>query len=207
MTVHTPGGPLTVNRNVPVDPGGWIKVPRLNDFTRGGQGWFVGGSEVDLVDLDTTKLTSESFDLISPPPVLEAGQSVPAAKKSRKHRFRLFFEARIVGGANVSSNDREKIAFSNTSYRQRRHPHWPENSPDPTLLGVVSLDIAELGGPGGGCQHLHNDLHALFDVMRATARLVALPFRQTIHTIGETAMRFIVDAARIKATEILARLN
>jgi hypothetical protein len=197
VTVHTPGGNLTVNRNVPVDPGGWIKVPRLNDFSFGGHGWFVGGSEVDLIDLDTTKLTSESFDLISPPPVLEAGQSVPAAKKSRKHRFRLFFEARIVGGANVSSNDREKIAFSNTSYKQRRHPHWPENSPDPTLVGVVSLDIAELGGPGGGCQHLHNDLHALFTAYHPFAASGSIYFEGPPVLPAAFALTFAADGESV----------
>ena len=164
VIVHTPGGPLVVDRNVTVDPGGWIKVPRLNDFTFGGRGWFVGGSDVNLIELNTATLTSESFDLIAPPPVLQAGEHVPAARKSRKHRFKLFFTARVVGGANVSSNNRDKIAFSNTAYRQRRHPNWPEITPDPTLLGVVSLNILELigPGPGAGCQHLHNDLHALF---------------------------------------------
>lgn len=163
VTVHlSGGGTVLVDRNVNVDAGGWIKVPRLNDFSFGGSGWFVGGSEVNLIELKSAELTNESFDLIAPPPVLQAGHHVPPSKKSRIHRFRLFFEARIVGGGAVSSNDREKIAISNTSYKQRRHPQWPETNPDPSLVGVVSVDIGELSAPGAGCHHVNNELHVLF---------------------------------------------
>ena len=202
ITVHTPGGPLPpVSRNINVDPGGWIRVPTLNDFSFGGQGWFVGGSDVNLIELMTTKLTDESFDLIAPPPVLHAGASVPAPKKSRKHRFRIFFAAQTLGGGSVSSNDREKIALSNTHYRQRRHPNWPESTPDPTLIGVVSVDIQELAAPGAGCEHLHNELHAQFTAYHPFAAagilyfegpVVALPtlgapFALTLSADGEAA--------------------
>jgi hypothetical protein len=197
VTVHTPGGPLIVDRNVNVDPGGWIKVPRLNEFFFGGRGWFVGGSEVNLIELKTTELTNEFFDLIAPPPVVEAGDHVPAPKKSRKHRFRLFFESRIVAGAVVSSNDREKIAFSNTSFKQRRHPNWPESSPDPTLLGVVSLNIGELGGPGGGCQHLHNELHALYTAYHPFAGSASVYFEGPPALPAAIALAFAADGEAV----------
>lgn len=152
------GPPLVVPRNATVKPGGWIEVPRTNELFIGGRGRFIGGS-VDLINLATTTLTSESFDLIAPPPVLDAGQAVPAGKKSRKHRFRIFFEARkLVGGSGVSSNDREKIAISNTSYLQRRHMNWAGG--DVSIPAVVTLNVDEL--VGAGCKEVDNEVHALF---------------------------------------------
>ena len=47
-----------------------------------------------------------------------------------------------------------------------------------------------------------NDLHALLDVVRAAARFVVVPFTQTVNTIGQTAMRFVVDTTRIETPEI-----
>ncbi|HEX8492830.1 MAG TPA: hypothetical protein VF658_08325 [Pyrinomonadaceae bacterium] len=161
VTIPQPAGPsLSVPRNVNVKPGGWIEVPRINELFLGGRGRFIGGS-VNLINLNTTTLTNESFDLIAPPPVIDAGESIPAGKKSRKHRFRIFYEARKVSdGTGVSSNDREKIAISNTSYLQRRHTNWAGG--DVSLPAVVSLNVDELVGEG--CKEVDNEVHALFTV-------------------------------------------
>jgi hypothetical protein len=164
-TIHRPiafGGDLTVILNQTVKPGGWIEVPRQNDLTPGGTGLFVGGF-VDMVSLDTTKLTYESYDLTTPPPELKAGESVPAAKKSRMHRFKLFFEARIAvspPGPILSANALEKIVMSNTYYTQHRHPSWAGYVT--TTRAAVMIDIDELSAPGSGCNKVSNHVHALW---------------------------------------------
>jgi hypothetical protein len=162
-TIHRPvpmGGDLTVVLNQTVQPGGWIEVPRQNDLTPGGVGLFVGGF-VDMVALDTTQLTNESFDLTAPLPALAAGESVPPLKRSRMHRFKLFFEARVVGALPLlSSNALEKIVLSNTHYTQLRHPSWGGGVT--TQRAVVMVDIAELALPGAGCNKVSNHVHALF---------------------------------------------
>ena len=161
-TVHRNGLPdITVQLNQPVNPGGWIEVPRQNGLVPNGQGLFVGGF-VSMVELDTTKLTNEFFDLTAPPPELKAGESVPAAKKSRMHRFKLFFEARKAPGPGpvLASNVREKIVLSNTHYTQHHHPSWAGFVD--TERAVVMVDIAELATPGAGCNKVTDHVHALF---------------------------------------------
>ncbi|HUK88815.1 MAG TPA: carboxypeptidase regulatory-like domain-containing protein, partial [Blastocatellia bacterium] len=65
-TIHRNGLPdISIVLNQTVAAGGWIQVPRQSNLTVNGEGLFVGGF-VDMVDLDTTKLTSESFDLTAP---------------------------------------------------------------------------------------------------------------------------------------------
>lgn len=162
VTVHRQfGGNLTVPVNVNVEPGGWIKVPRINDFVFGGQGWFVGGSSVQLITLDTTTLASDSHDLTAPLPALRAGESVPVAKRSRKRRFKLFFLARkVVGFATVASNDLEKIAISNATYTQLRHPSWAGGVV--SLRGACMLDIGELSAPGSGCNKISDAVTVLY---------------------------------------------
>jgi hypothetical protein len=160
-TIHRNGFPdITIQLNQSVKPGGWIEVPRQNALVPNGQGLFVGGF-VSMVDLDTTKLTNELYDLTAPPPELNAGDSVPAAKKSRMHRFKLFFEARKVGTIPIlASNVREKIVLSNTHYTQHHHPSWAGFVD--TERAVVMVDIAELAAPGGGCSRVTDHVHALF---------------------------------------------
>lgn len=154
------GGDLTVTLNQTVKADGWIEVPRQNDLVPGGEGLFVGGF-VDMVKLDTKKLTFESYDLTVPPPELKAGESVPPVKKSRMHRFKLFFEAREVGMiAILSSNELEKIVMSNTYYTQHRHPSWAGYVA--TERAVVMIDIDELAAPGSGCNKVSNHVHALW---------------------------------------------
>jgi hypothetical protein len=158
------GPPLTPSVNVTVKPGGWIEVPRENDLTTGGTGRFAR-SAADLVDLDTTQFTNEFFDLTTPAPGLKAGDTVPTGPPtahSEAPSFRIFFESReVVGGAAVSSNQLDKIAFSNTSYSYTRHAEWAGGTV--TTRTVCSLDIAELIAPGAtGCDRLHQHLHALF---------------------------------------------
>lgn len=163
VSIPQPAGPaLSVSLDKDVGPGGWIKVPRENDFFPGGVGRFIpqGG----LINLVTTKLIDEHFDLTVPVPGLAAGEGVAAGKKSRAHTFKLFFEAREVGSSGLlpGSNALEKIVFSNTHYTYARHPSWAGTTP--TTRGVVSLDIKELAGPGAGCGKLTDELHALFTV-------------------------------------------
>lgn len=155
------GPPLVVPVTTAVKPGGWIEVPRENDLTIGGGGRFVR-SAAGLVALDTRQLTNEAFDLRTPAPGLKAGDSVPAAKRSEAPSYRIFFEARkVIGGTAVSSNQLDKIAFSNTAYTYTRHTEWAGG--DVTTKTVCSLDIGELTAPGAtGCDKLKNDLHAFF---------------------------------------------
>jgi hypothetical protein len=156
------GVPLSVSVNKPVKPGGWIEVPRENALFQGGVGRFVplGG----LVDLDTTKLSDQSFDLTvaTPPLPHKAGDAVPVGQQAEKPTFQLIFEARNVATlAAVSTNALAKIAISNTHYTYVRHPLWAGGTL--TNRTVASLDIAELIGPGGtGCNDLSSHAHALF---------------------------------------------
>jgi hypothetical protein len=161
VTVNTGPGtstPVSVNKDVQV--GGWIAVPRDNDLTFGGLGRFIptGG----LAVLDTTKLTNEIFDLtvtVAPLP-LNAGDSVPVAQRSEKPHFKIYFEARkVLGATPVSSNERVKIALSNTRYIYTRHIEWAGGVV--TTIPVLSVDIVEEAS-GGGCVPLKTDVHVLF---------------------------------------------
>jgi hypothetical protein len=169
------GPPLTTSVNQTVKPGGWIEVPRDNDLSIGGHGRFVRSSD-RLVDLDTTKFTNETFDLRVPAPGLRAGDTVPMAKRSEAPTYRIFFEARkVVGGAAVSANQLDKIAFSNTHYTYTRHTEWAGG--DVTTKTVCSLDIAELIAPGAtGCDRLHNHVHALFTTYHPYLDSVSISF-------------------------------
>jgi hypothetical protein len=167
MTISIPqqfGPPLTVNVNTPIAPDGWIAVPRLNSLFLGGVGRFIGGANNQLVDLKTTMLTNEVFDLTSavPPLPVLAGDSVPLAQRSEKPQFKITFEARnAVTHMAIGTNFRDRIALSNTTYTYLRHPDWAGGNV--TTTPVVSLDVAELK-TGGGCNPLKvgSHLHALF---------------------------------------------
>jgi hypothetical protein len=154
------GPPLTPSVNVQIDPDGWIKVPREDALLEGGIGRFVHNA-TGLLNIDTKVLTNETFDLTVPPPGLRAGNAVPATAHSEAPTYRIAFEARVVGGAQVAANSLERIALSNTHYKYARHAEWAGSTP--TTRSVCSLDIAELIGPGAtGCDRLQNQLHALF---------------------------------------------
>jgi hypothetical protein len=154
------GPALVVSVNKNVKPGGWIEVPRENNLVATGVGRFIPNG--NLANLDTRKLTSEPFDLRVPAPGLAAGDAVPAAKKAKKPVFKIFFEARkVIGGASVSGNDRDRIAMSNTAYTYKRHIEWAGG--DVTTKAVCSLDIQELIAPGAtGCSRLQQHLHAMY---------------------------------------------
>jgi hypothetical protein len=146
--------------NKDVKPGGWIEVPTENQLFNGGVGRFIPNTGI-LANLDTTKLTDESFDLtaVAPPLPLKAGDSVPAAQRSEKPHFKIYFEARkVVGGAPVGANNLDKIAISNTHYKFTRHLDWAGG--DVTEILVLSLDVAEL--IANGCAPLGKHVHALF---------------------------------------------
>jgi hypothetical protein len=156
------GPPLVVPVNKAVAADGWIDVPRENALVFGGVGLFVGGADNVLAELDTTKLTSEAFDLTPavPPLPLQAGDPVPAAQQSERPHFKIYFEARnAVTLAPVSGNNLDKIALSNTAYTYIRHTDWAGGTV--TTTPVVSLDIAELKA-GGGCNPLAGHIHTLF---------------------------------------------
>ncbi|HEY3626454.1 MAG TPA: hypothetical protein VGL00_09220, partial [Terracidiphilus sp.] len=137
-------------------------VPRQNNLVPGGVGRFVPTGL--LAQLDTTKLTFESFDLTVSGPGLPvvAGAAVPAAQQSVKPTFTINFEARNATTlASVGSNSLAVIAFSNTAYQYARHPDWAGSTV--TTVPVVSLDIVEM--QAGGCQPVGmnaNTLHILF---------------------------------------------
>jgi hypothetical protein len=158
-TIHRNGFPdITIQLNQPVKPGGWIEVPRQSHLVHNGEGLFVGGF-VDMVDLITTTLTSEFFDLTNPLPELKAGDSVPAPQQSRMHNFQLLFEARKVGTIPIiASNVLNKIVMSNTLYKQHHHPNWAGFVD--TERPVVLVDIVELAG--AGCTRVDTHVHALF---------------------------------------------
>jgi hypothetical protein len=154
---------LVVPVNVDTDANGWIAVPRENNLVNGGVGRFAPTGI--LARLDTTKLTSEVFDLTAaaPPLPLKAGDPVPAAQKSVKPIFQINFEARkVIVHTGVSSNTLNKIALSNTNYTYNRHPDWAGSPPLPPTSSpiVLSLDISEL--LMGGCNPLGDTIHALF---------------------------------------------
>lgn len=156
------GLPLPVPVNTPIAPDGWIAVPRQDALFNGGVGRFIGGANNSLVDLDTTKLTNEVFDLtpIAPPLPVLAGDSVPPAQQSEKPQFKVFFEARkAVAHTAINANNRERIALSNTTYTYTRHPDWAGGPI--TTTPVVSLDVVELKA-GGGCNPVAGHIHVLF---------------------------------------------
>lgn len=162
QTVSIPqmsGLPLVVSVNKVVKVGGWVEVPRENNLVMGGEGRFI--PEGGLANLNTTKLTNSPFDLKVPAPGLHAGDAVPVAKEAPKPVFKIFFEARIIGGAPVSSNNLDRIAMSNTAYTYTQHKEWAGG--DVTNKSVCTLDIAELIAPGAtGCDRLHGHVHGLF---------------------------------------------
>ena len=84
-------GPLDVT----VDPGGWIQVPRMNDYTQGGIGRFVPGGGLAgtdaLINLDTTQFTNENVNLGA----LAVGDSIPAGDLSPRPMYAVRFEARV----------------------------------------------------------------------------------------------------------------
>ncbi len=165
VSIPQPAGPaLSVPVNKPIAPDGWIRVPTENELFPGGKGRFVPTGR--LANMDTEKLTNESFNLtVSVPPLpLKAGDTVPAAQRSESPKFRIFFEARKVATAvPVNSNQLDVIAMSNTSYTYVRHPGWAGGTV--TTTAVVSLEIAEMTAPGSsGCDTLSEELHALFTV-------------------------------------------
>ena len=161
VTIPQSGGPpLTTSVNKDVGANGWIDVPRDNELFIGGHGLFT--HQELLVNLDTTQLTNQIFDLTAPPPPLKAGDSVPAPKVAAKPTYRILFEARKTPSlAPIGSNQLDKIAISNTTYTYIRHTEWAGGPV--SGHSVVSLDIAELIAPGAtGCDRLGTDLHALF---------------------------------------------
>jgi hypothetical protein len=160
------GPPLVVSVNKDVKPGGWIEVPRENSFFIGGIGRFIPDSGI-LANLDTTKLTDETFDLTlaAPPLPLKAGDSVPSpADRSEVPHFKIYFEARkVLGAVPVGANNLDKIALSNTHFTYIRHLDWAGYTVAPPMgdsIMVLSLDVQEL--LAGGCSPLSKDVHALF---------------------------------------------
>ena len=119
-------------------------------------------------NLDTTKLTNEIFDLsvVAPPLPVKAGDGVPAGptgQRSEKPHFKIYFDARkLVGGAPVSSNERDKIALSNTLLaRATGTLIWAGGAARSVTIPVAPVDIVEEAS-GGGCVPLSKHVHVVF---------------------------------------------
>jgi hypothetical protein len=160
------GPDLAVGINTNTDADGWIQIPRIDNFVKGGEGRFIPGvgGKGALIRLDTTTLTKEVFDLTAMPSPISAGDAMDPAKKSEKPIFRINFEYRKVPTVSnpnppVSGNSLDNIALSNTNYTYTRHPDWAGATV--TLPWVLSIDILEMK-TGGGCITLAGDIHALF---------------------------------------------
>lgn len=164
ISIPQPSGPpLSVPVSVPVEAGGWIAVPRYNEPGPGGRGVFVGGNVV-LAALDTTRLTSETIDAISPDAQL-AGAPMPSPTSPSSLRttgktFRLYFAARNASDLTaIGANELSRITCINAAWRQRRHPSWAGGEPiaNPLLL----VDIQEIAAAGHGCDRTGGGIHAL----------------------------------------------
>jgi hypothetical protein len=169
VSIPQNGGPdLVVSVNVDQDAQGWIDVPRFNSNAQGANGLFTAVAAQGLILLDTTKLTSESFDLTggtAPLPDLTAGETVPVAALSKKPVFQINFEAETVATSTpVNSNSLRAIALSNTSYSYFQHPEWPgpaSTAPVTTSPLVLSVDILQLD-ESGGCAKLDDVIDVLY---------------------------------------------
>lgn len=192
----TPTGFTTdVSVNVDPAPDGWIKAPTIDDLTFGGNGRYVAGN-VTLANLATTTLVDESFDLTGPP-AFKAGDSVPAAARTRLRQYRIFFQARrVIGGASVSTNDRERIAIVNTHYNQLRHPDWAGYVTNP--FAVAMVDIVEL--LAGGCSPIGNNLHALCTAYHPALGSVTLSIEGNPPLPPESPMVFSPSGEEVAST-------
>ena len=146
--------------NVIIDPQGWIRVPREDDYF-GVTGQFSPG--ITLGDLMTEKLIKENFDLINPT-VYVAGNSFAAAQKASIHHYEITCEVREVGTIPVAySNVLAKIAVCNTDYLQRLHPSWAGS--DVHRYAVVMLELVETTLEGSGCNKIINQVTAKYSVV------------------------------------------
>jgi hypothetical protein len=163
----------TVNVNSTAD--GWVAVPREADFVQGGGGQFVAG-EV-LAGLDTTKLTSESFNAAAPTLVV-AGAAIPSPLATTGHPFAIRFEARNAStNAAISSNTLNPITLTNTSYFQIRHPSWAGGPT--TASSILLLDAVELAPAMAGCSRIgatSTGLHVLYSVYHPFLDAVGITF-------------------------------
>ena len=152
------GPPLSVPVNSNTDANGWITLPLLNSNAATRDGLFTPAGSEALIRLDTTKLTTETFDLTAP--ALAAGDTV--TKLADRPVFEIDFEAQVAStSVSVGSNTLKAIALSNTSYTYLQHPDWPGPSPAVTTPWVLSVDVAELKA-AGACSELDGVIHALY---------------------------------------------
>jgi hypothetical protein len=168
VSIAQPGAnpPVVVGTSVAMDADGWVEVPRINDFTQGGQGRFTRDSNL-LGVLRSETLTSETIDLGG----LQAGQPVPPGDRRSLRSWKLFFEAAEVAAPNtpVGADSLERIAIINLAYTYTRHPNWAP-TPPVTTRQVVSVNIQELLGGGGGCAKVSTMVSALYTVYHPMAR-------------------------------------
>ncbi|HEY7769217.1 hypothetical protein, partial [Longimicrobium sp.] len=182
-----PAAPRVVSINADIDADGWVKVPRVNDLTQGGDGRFTRDSD-HLGVLRSDQLTHESIDLGA----LAAGQAVPAGDRRTLRTWTLAFEAREVAShAPVGADSLARIAIINLTYKYTRHLNWA-GGPVETRQ-VVSLNIQELLGGGGGCAKVNDEVHALYTVYHPMARAGRVYFQ------GNPPMPGQLDLAPIAA--------
>lgn len=207
ISIPQSSGPaLSVSINQDIDAQGWIKVPREDNLIPGGHGRFIPLG--NLAVLKTAELTHEAHDLTLPAPGLAAGQGLPAPAKSRAHAFKLWFEARdAVSLAPLpGSNALDKIVFSNTEYRYQRHPSWAGSIANSSA--VVSLDIAELVGPGAaGCGKLDTELHALYTVYHPFVGNARIYFEGNPPLPAATALSLVAGEAVSPAGGLLIDIS
>ena len=153
----------SADHNVEAATDGWIPVPTENNPGSPGSpgtGRFVRDSGL-LVRLKTTGLVNDTRNLVSPGPAYEAGNALAASQKLPVRTFRVLFQTRDAGtGANLRTDELEKIVLCNATFTQLRHPSWAGG--EHHLRAVTMLDIAELKGAGNGCRKISNELHALY---------------------------------------------
>lgn len=159
------------SHNVVIDPQGWIKVPRENNWF-GPEGQFSPGETLAL--LDTTKLVKETFNLIAPTTYV-AGTSFPTAQKAGVHLFEITCQVREVGSVAIAySNVLNRIAICNTEYLQRRHPAWAGG--DVNMYPVVMLELAETTLSGAGCNKVTNNITAHYSIVHPVIESASISF-------------------------------
>jgi hypothetical protein len=157
--------------NVVVQPDGWIRVPRENNWT-GVEGQFAPGDT--LAVLKTDELIQQNFNLIAPA-VYVAGTPFAAAQKGAVHYFEIKCQVREVGSMAIEyENVLSRIAICNVNYQMRLHPSWAGY--DRPAFGAVMLELQETTLTGAGCNKVSNQLTAHYSVVHPVVESATISF-------------------------------
>jgi hypothetical protein len=154
------GGDILVDVTTPIKAGGWIEVPRINEYVVGGRGRFEAALGA-MATLRTDTLTRQTIDLTSAP-AHEAGKPVPADKRAAPRVFQISFQAGPVGGAVTLTNVLERISMINATFLYDVHPNWSGHAGD--ARAVVSVNVKEVIDGGGGCGKVNNLVNVLYTI-------------------------------------------